>query len=166
LDVLASQSIERWILPVYYVDGGSQGNEQKNRPRSAKIAIAYSEDSDRIDPSKIEIMWGTVGDKTNNEAEYLALLKALQLISERLADKSGYGGEKVLIRSDSKLIVNQVKGEFHVKEPRLKDMSERAKDAIQKLGSVQLEWVPRRENYAGMWIEGVLRPLSVHRLLS
>jgi ribonuclease HI len=154
-------------LPIYYVDGGSQGNEQKDRPRSGRIAIAYSESSGRIDPSKIEIFWGTVGDKTNNEAEYCALLKALELISERLADKSDHvHGEGVLIRSDSKLIVNQVKGEFQVKEPRLKDLNEKAKDAIQKLGSVRLEWVPRRENYAGLWIEGMLRPLSVHRLPS
>lgn len=153
-------------MPVYYIDGGSQGNEQRNRPRSAKIAVAYSEDSERIDPSKIEISWGTVGDKTNNEAEYLALLKALELISEKSAGNSDRIAGKLLIRSDSKLVVNQVKGEFRVKEPRLKELNERAKDAIEKLGSVQLEWVPRRENYAGMWIEGVLRPLSVHRLSS
>jgi ribonuclease HI len=148
------------ILPVYYIDGGSQGNERRDRPRSARIAIAYSESSDRIDPSNIKIYWGAVGDKTNNEAEYLALLKTLELITERKSDGAG----ELVIRSDSKLIVNQIKGEFRVKEPRLKDLNEKAKDAIQKLGSVRLEWVPRRENYAGLWIEGMLRPLSVHRL--
>jgi ribonuclease HI len=154
-------------LPIYYVDGGSQGNEQKDRPRSGRIAIAYSESSDRIDPSKIEVFWGTVGDKTNNEAEYLALLKALELISEKLADKSDHGHrEEVLIRSDSKLIVSQVKGEFQVKEARLKELNQRAKDAIQKIGSVRLEWVPRKENYAGLWIEGMLRPQSIHQLPS
>lgn len=152
-------------MPIYYIDGGSQGNEQRNRPRSAKIAIAYSENSDRIDPGKIEIFWGTIGDKTNNEAEYLALLKALDLISKKLADKTlpEHGGD-VLIRSDSKLIVNQVKGDFQVKEPRLKELNQRAKKIIEKLANVRLEWVPRRENYAGLWIEGMLRPLSVHRL--
>jgi ribonuclease HI len=148
------------ILPVYYIDGGSQGNERRDRPRSARIAIAYSESSDRIDPGNIKIYWGAVGDKTNNEAEYLALLKTLELITERKSDGAG----ELVIRSDSKLIVNQIKGEFRVKEPRLKDLNEKAKDAIQKLGSVRLEWVPRRENYAGLWIEGMLRPLSVHRL--
>ena len=148
------------ILPIYYFDGGSQGNEQKDRPRSARIAIAYSESSDRIDPSKIEVYWGAVGDKTNNEAEYLALLKTLELIAE----KKSYGTRELLIRSDSKLIVNQVKGEFQVKEPRLKELNSRAKYAIQKLGSVRLEWVPRRENYAGLWIEGMFKPLTIHRL--
>lgn len=152
-------------MPIYYIDGGSQGNEQRDRPRSGKIAIAYSESTGRIDPSKIEIFWELVGDKTNNEAEYLALLKALEIISQRsrVKDERESGGE-VLIRSDSTLIVNQVKGEFQVKEPRLKELNQRAKDALEKVGSVRLEWVPRRENYAGLWIEGMLRPLAVHRL--
>lgn len=146
-------------LPIYYIDGGSQGNERRDRPRSARIAIAYSESFDRIDPGKITIYWGPVGDKTNNEAEYLALLKTLDLVSEKPA-----GQVEHVIRSDSKLVVNQVKGEWQVKEPRLKELNDRAKDTMQKLGSVRLEWVPRRENYAGLWIEGLLKPLSVHRL--
>lgn len=147
------------ILPVYYIDGGSQGNERRDRPRIARIAIAYSESSDRIDPSKITILWGAVGDKTNNEAEYLALLKTLDLINEKKASSGG-----LVIRSDSKLVLNQVKGEWQVKEPRLRDLNDRAKVALQKLGSISLEWVPRRENYAGLWIEGMLKPLSVNRL--
>lgn len=146
-------------MPIYYIDGGSQGNEQRDRPRRARIAIAYSESSDRIDPGKIRIYWGEVGDKTNNEAEYLALLKTLDLVNEQQA---GPGAQ--VIRSDSKLVVNQVKGEWQVKEPRLRELNDRAKEAMQKLGSVRLEWVPRRENFAGLWIEGMLKPLSVHRL--
>ena len=146
-------------MTIYYIDGGSQGNEQRDRPRRAKIAIAYSESSDRIDPSKITIYWEEVGDKTNNEAEYLALLKTLDLVNEK---RTG-SGEQV-IRSDSKLVVNQVKGEWQVKEPRLRELNDRAKEAMQKLGSVRLEWVPRKENYAGLWIEGVLKPLSANRL--
>ena len=151
-------------MAIYYIDGGSQGNERRDRPRSGKIAIAYSDSADRIDPSKIEIFWGLVGDKTNNEAEYLALLKALEMISEGAAGKHERGRGDVLIRSDSTLIVNQVTGKFQVKEPRLKDLNQRAKDALQRIGSVRLEWVPRKENYAGLWIEGMLRPLAVHRL--
>ena len=146
-------------MPIYYIDGGSQGNEQRDRPRRARIAIAYSESSDRVDPSKITIYWGEIGDKTNNEAEYLALLKTLDLVNEKQA-----GSEDQIIRSDSKLVVNQVKGEWQVKEPRLKELNDKAKDAMQKLGSTRLEWVPRRENYAGLWIEGLLKPLTVHRL--
>ena len=150
------------ILPVYYIDGGSQGNEQRDKPRSARIAIAYSESSDRIDPGQIEISWEAIGNKTNNEAEYLALLKTLELISEKKSASPG----GIVIRSDSKLVVNQVKGDWQVKEPRLLELNKRARESLQKLGSVRLEWVPRRENFAGLWIEGTLRPLSVHRLSS
>ena len=105
------------------------------------------------------VYWGEVGDKTNNEAEYLALLKTLDLVNEKQSSS-----EDKIIRSDSKLVVNQVKGEWQVKEPRLKELNDRAKDAMEKLGSVRLEWVPRRENYAGLWIEGLLKPSIVHRL--
>ena len=154
-------------MPIYYIDGGSQGNEQKGKPRNARIAIAYSESSHKIDPATLEVYWEAVGDKTNNEAEYLALLKALELISEKVAKNMTSGTEgELLVRSDSTLIVNQVKGEFQVKEPRLRELNERAKEALQKLGSVRLEWVPRRENYAGLWIEGVLRPLRIYKLSS
>lgn len=155
-------------MPIYYIDGGSQGNERKDRPRSARIAIAYSESTDRIDPGKIEIYWRTVGDKTNNEAEYMALIEALKMISERSdgLDRIATVDEKLWIRSDSKLVVSQVKGEWKVKEPRLLELNDRAKEALQKLGSVRLEWVPRRENYAGLWIEGLLRASGVHRLSS
>ncbi len=137
-------------MPIFYIDGQSQGNEQNSLPRNAKIAIAYAESSDAIDPGKFRIYWQPIGDRTNNEAEYYALLKALALIAERWGEKttgkvpSGAGG--ILIRSDSKLVVNQVSGEWRVEDSKLIELSSQAKDLIGKIGSVRLEWVPREEN--------------------
>ncbi|TMI32510.1 hypothetical protein E6H28_03125, partial [Candidatus Bathyarchaeota archaeon] len=74
-------------MPVYYIDGQSQGNEQNSLPRKAKIAIAYAE-SDTVDHGKFRIYWQPIGDRTNNEAEYYALLKALELIAEKATGKS------------------------------------------------------------------------------
>jgi ribonuclease HI len=155
-------------LPIFYIDGESRGNEQNSLPRNAKIAIAYTESSDKIDPAKFRIYWQPIGDRTNNEAEYYALLKALALVGERWADKTtgriqGNIGE-ILIRSDSQLVVNQVNGEWRVEDSKLIELSEEAKDSIRKIGSVRLEWVPREENYAGLWLEGKLKPSSVERL--
>ena len=150
-------------MPVYYIDGQSQGNEQNSLPRKAKIAIAYAE-SDTIDHGKFRIYWQPIGDRTNNEAEYYALLKALELIAEKTTGKvSGNIGE-ALVRSDSKLVVNQVNGEWRVEDEKLIELSEKARDLIKDLGSIRLEWVPRDENYAGLWLEGKLRPVSVERL--
>jgi ribonuclease HI len=155
-------------LQVFYVDGQSQGNEQKDRPRNARIAIAYSERPVTVDPGKFRIYWQPIGDRTNNETEYYALLKALVLIAGMWADKStgkvpAAIGE-ILVRSDSKLVVNQVGGEWRVEDPKLIELTSKARDSIMKLGSVRLEWVPREENYAGLWLEGKLKPSSVERM--
>jgi len=155
-------------LPIFYIDGESRGNEQNSLPRNAKIAIAYSESSGQVDPDKLKIYWQPIGDRTNNEAEYYALLKALALAAERWADKTtgkvldGVGG--ILIRSDSQLVVNQVNGEWRVEDSKLIELSEEARDSIKKLGPVRLEWVPREENYAGLWLEGKMKPVSIERI--
>ena len=155
-------------MPIFYIDGQSQGNEQNSLPRNAKIAIAYAESSGQIDPSKFRIYWQPIGDRTNNEAEYYALIKAVALAAERWADKTtgkvldGVG--EILIRSDSQLVVNQVNEEWRVEDSKLIELSEKAKDSIKTLGNIRLEWVPREENYAGLWLEGKLKPFSVERL--
>ncbi len=150
-------------MPVFYVDGQSQGNEQNSLPRKAKIAIAYAE-PDSVDPGKFRIYWQAIGDRTNNEAEYYALLKALELIAGTAGGKVPGSVREALIRSDSKLIVNQVNGLWRVEDERLMELSSQAKEMMEKLGPIRLEWVPREENYAGLWLEGKLRPLSVERL--
>ena len=155
-------------MPIFYIDGESRGNEQNSLPRNAKIAIAYSESSGHLDPSGIRIYWQPIGDRTNNEAEYYALLKTLALAEERWADKTtgrvlaGIG--EILIRSDSQLVVNQVNGAWRVEDSKLIELCEDARNSIEKLGSIKLEWVPREQNYAGLWLEGKLKPSSVERI--
>ena len=155
-------------MPIFYIDGESRGNEQNSLPRNAKIAIAYSESSGQVDPDKLRIYWQPIGDRTNNEAEYYALLKALSLIEERRTDKTTgripSDAAEFLVRSDSQLVVNQVNGKWRVEDSKLIELSEEAKDSIRKIGSVRLEWVPREENYAGLWLEGKLNPLAVERI--
>src|SRR2546428_3702229 len=112
-------------MPVYYIDGQSQGNEQNSLPRKAKIAIAYAE-SDTVDHGKFRIYWQPIGDRTNNEAEYYALLKALELIAEKTTGKVPVNIGEALVRSDSKLVVNQVNGEWRYKNE--KNIEEREKE--------------------------------------
>src|SRR5436309_13206207 len=140
-------------MPVYYIDGQSQGNEQNSLPRKAKIAIAHAE-SDTVDHGKFRIYWQPIGDRTNNEAEYYALLRALELIAEKATGKSPGNIGEVLVRSDSKLVVNQVNGEWRVEGERLMDLSSQAMEMIGKIGTVRLGWGVREEEYAGLWLEG------------
>src|SRR5436309_4202079 len=124
-------------MPVYYVDGQSQGNEQNSLPRKAKIAIAYAE-SDTVDHGKFRIYWQAIGDRTNNEAEYYALLKTLELIAEKATGQvpGNIGG--ALVRSDSKLVVNQVNGEWRGEDEKLMELSRQAREMMEKVGPLRL----------------------------
>src|SRR5947209_18636848 len=96
-------------LPVFYVDGQSMGNEQKVQPRRAKIVVAYKEKPN----SAFQIRWEEFGDRTNNEVEYIALLKALGIIESKWVVTGvavGKGVELIKIHSDSMLFLNQVNG--------------------------------------------------------
>jgi ribonuclease HI len=139
-------------LVVFYVDGQSMGNEQKTLPRKAKIVVAYKEKPN----SAFQIRWEEIGDRTNNEAEYVALIKALDIIDAKwgaAGEASGKGAEPIKIHSDSLLIVNQVRGAYEVTDVKLRTLCETVKGLMKKMSTVKLEWIPREENFAGQWLE-------------
>ncbi|RPH03416.1 MAG: ribonuclease HI family protein [bacterium TMED46] len=78
-------------------------------------------------------------DKTNNESEYLSLIKGIQVIHEL---KFG----NVLIYSDSELIVKQVTGEYKIKNDRMKKLNDEVKLNLRKLTSWSIEHVRREKN--------------------
>ena len=80
-----------------------------------------------------------LGKKTNNEAEYLALLLLLEELERR--------GVPADIRGDSRLVVNQVTGRWKINEPRLRELADRAMELLRSTKS-SLSWVPREENSA------------------
>ncbi len=149
---------------MFYIDGESVGNEQRGLPRKARVAVVYQPST--LDKS--EVFSREVGDKTNNEAEYLALLDALAYISANVADKStGRVPEEIgliTIFSDSEVIVRQVNGEYKVRETRLEGMNTKARGLMEKIGPIELKHVSREMNYAGLWLEGKWKAGSVHRL--
>jgi len=82
---------------------------------------------------------------TNNYAEYMAVIKGLRWIKE-----SDLGFEKIIIKSDSQLVVKQVNGEWSVNSENLKDLYKEVKDLIgyfeEKNKSVKIEHVGRENN--------------------
>jgi len=77
---------------------------------------------------------------TNNVAEYTALIRAL----ERIRDLE-LRNEEIIIRSDSKLVVNQMREEWKIKKQHLKPLFDKAK--ILSIGlDIVFQWVPREEN--------------------
>ncbi|MEM2910516.1 MAG: ribonuclease HI family protein [Nitrososphaerota archaeon] len=110
-----------------YVDGASRGN-----PGPAGIGVVLKFDSKRICLKKF------IGNKTNNEAEYLALLEGLKLAIK-------INAKKVRIFSDSELIIKQLKGEFSVKEIRLSKLYSEVK-GLESLLDVEYSYISRESN--------------------
>lgn len=82
-----------------------------------------------------------IGKATNNQAEYHALLKALQIASQLLS------GSSVFIHSDSELLVKQMQGKYKVRNPELKGLFEMASHLIERLPEVRFCFIPRIKNY-------------------
>ncbi|MCU4718592.1 ribonuclease HI [Halapricum hydrolyticum] len=112
-----------------YFDGASRGN-----PGPAAVGWVIltgdgivSEGGERI------------GTATNNRAEYEGLIKALEVAAD-------YGFEEVRIRSDSELLVKQIRGEWNTNDPDLRERRVRARELLTGFGSWSIEHVPRELN--------------------
>ncbi|HWY71217.1 MAG TPA: ribonuclease HI family protein [Terriglobales bacterium] len=122
-----SQQVE-WITA--NVDGGARGN-----PGPAGYG-AYIRGADG---KTIAQLSEYLGIKTNNFAEYSALIGALEY-----AIAHGYRALKVI--SDSELMVRQMTGQYRVNSPDLKPMYERARSLVRQLDKFAIEHVVRAKN--------------------
>jgi len=81
---------------------------------------------------------------TNNEAEYIAVHKALEAADPNV---------EIEIISDSKLVVNQLKRQWHIKDDRMREFFDKIHKLIQeKRLKVEFNWVPRKDNPAGKYL--------------
>ncbi len=82
---------------------------------------------------------------TNNEAEYTAVYKALEAVQTK--------GSEIEILSDSKLVVNQLKRQWHIKDDRMREFFDKIHKLIQEKGlKVEFNWVARKDNPAGKYL--------------
>jgi ribonuclease HI len=89
-----------------------------------------------------EVVWKCakyLGVKTNNEAEYAALIALL-------AEACSRGMNEIEIRGDSKLVVSQVNREWKINKPHLRLLAKEAWNLMEGM-KVRLIWVPREENH-------------------
>jgi ribonuclease HI len=80
-----------------------------------------------------------LGEATNNQAEYIALVEGLSQGVEM-------GFSDISIRMDSELIVKQIKGEYRVKNHGIKPHYKKAVELLNKLESYSIEHIPREKN--------------------
>lgn len=78
---------------------------------------------------------------TNNVAEYTALAKALQWLIE-----SNFSSQRVEIKSDSQLVVNQLSGDYKVKSRRIISLYKEVLLLKNKFQDIQIIWIPRDKN--------------------
>ncbi|MBN2538282.1 ribonuclease HI family protein [candidate division WOR-3 bacterium] len=112
------------------VDGSSLGN-----PGPAGIGVVVTSADGRVlrETSRF------IGRRTNNQAEYEALVLALEQARE-------WPNTDVVVRTDSELVFRQLDGAYKVKNQLLRPLYERARELLAGLPSVRLCHVPREEN--------------------
>jgi ribonuclease H / adenosylcobalamin/alpha-ribazole phosphatase len=111
-------------------DGGARGN-----PGPA----AYGYVLEAEDGTVLAAHGETIGTATNNVAEYRALVAGLEKAIELHVDE-------VEVVSDSELLVKQMRGEYKVKKPTLRELWGEATDLASRLRSVRYTAVRREHN--------------------
>jgi len=112
-----------------YVDGGTRGS---------RICLVDTTDHKTIIKTR-------GGDPTNNEMEYLALLYALDYVNNR------HKKDNITIYSDSKLMVNQINGDWQVTTDHLQPLYDKC---IKRMtDKIKIKWVRRDSNLAGIILE-------------
>jgi probable phosphoglycerate mutase len=80
-----------------------------------------------------------IGVATNNVAEYRAAIAALERAT-------ALGARRLLLRSDSRLLIEQLKGTWRVKNPTLIRLHTRARKLLASFDEVSFEHIPRELN--------------------
>jgi len=113
-----------------YIDGASRGN-----PGEAGAGVWMADREGR----KVFEMSRYLGRKTNNEAEYWALLFGLQ-------EARRLGGRSIRIFTDSELVERQVNGLYRVKNLNLKVLHTSVIRQLKAFSSYAIESIPREMN--------------------
>jgi probable phosphoglycerate mutase len=83
-------------------------------------------------------------DMTNNQAEFRAVIAALEDLLERVGPRAD--SLSIAVRGDSQLVIRGLTGEWRVKHAGLQPLHRRAADLLRRFGKVDLAWHPRRES--------------------
>lgn len=117
-----------------YTDGASR----QGRPGPAGIgAVLY-----RGDPghnNHVDILARSIGRATNNVAEYQAVIDGLRMARH-------HRPRRLVLRSDSTLVINQLSGQSRVIAPHLEKLHRKAKNLMGSFPEIELEDIPRKCN--------------------
>lgn len=129
-------NIDKQQKIIIYTDGGSRGN-----PGPAGIGVVVVDMAGNI----IKKYSKFLGIKTNNEAEYGAVVFALQKV-KHLFGKEAAGKIDIEIRMDSELVASQLSGRFKISEEKLFSLFIKIWNLRINLKKVSFNYIPRTQN--------------------
>ena len=112
------------------IDGASRGN-----PGPAAIGVTIKDENNRL----IGHIAEKIGNTTNNQAEYLALIAGLK-------KAISLGAKEISVNSDSELLVKQVQGHYRIKNAGLKELYSEVVKLVYSLASFRIVSIPREQN--------------------
>ena len=118
-------------------DGGSLGNPGRGY---GSFAIKGPGDYAATEQLNYDHLGNRV---TNNEAEYLTLIGALERLAKDLGDRATRA--RVSVHGDSQLVISQLRGAWKVRKEELKPLHYRASVLLGRFGRFDLTWQPRAE---------------------
>jgi len=121
---------------IIYIDGGSRGN-----PGPSAVGVVFCNEKGE----EIKRYSKCIGKGTNNEAEYKALIFALEKFKQVFGKKLARASE-VEIRSDSQLLVKQLEGEYKVLGSNVQPLFIKAWNLRLDFKKVNLKLIPRARN--------------------
>jgi probable phosphoglycerate mutase len=113
-----------------YFDGGARSN-----PGPAGYGVFIVDDQGAV----LAELYEPLGIATNNVAEYRGLIAALQWGADREL-------KQLIVKGDSQLIIEQMRGNYKVKHEGLKPLYLRARLLVMQIGDVRFEHVRREQN--------------------
>ena len=117
---------------IIFTDGASRGN-----PGPASYGFTVSDEKGKLLYSEGKY----IGKTTNNVAEYTGVLQALRFVKEKFHQVG-----QIELFADSRLVAQQLSGNFKIKAPHLKPIIEQIKILSLELGGIVFSHVPRIQN--------------------
>jgi ribonuclease HI len=114
---------------ILYTDGAARGN-----PGPAAMGIVLTDAKGK----ELAALGEVLGETTNNEAEYRALLRGLTLAAQH--------GDEIEVRTDSELMARQLKGAYRVRAANLQPLHAQAQRALAGFKRATIVIIPRTLN--------------------
>lgn len=127
-----------------WTDGGARGNPG---PAGIGAVIAKSSNQPLGKQETIGEIARYIGETTNNQAEYRALVAALEWVNAYLAGVGQLPAQVALyIYTDSELLAYQLQGRYKVKNGELKPLFDHIQSTLKPFGAVTIQPISREKN--------------------